>query len=454
MAAPTPVQEANNLATFTVTLGGKSINASYEVLSVEVWRALDRLPRARLTLLDGDPGAETFALSEGPDLIPGVAITISLGYDSATTRVFSGVIQRQSLRVGPGGGPQLVVEATDRAMAMTLARGNAVFAKVTDGEVCAALITAAGLEPKVTASTTQHEVIVQYDASAWDVLVLRAQACGMGVRVDDGVVTVAPPDTAASPVLTLTYGQSIYDLDLEMDAAGQMTPGAIASYGWNPAGQTMAAGKGAVSSVKTPGNLSPNALASVFGVASYVQETGGEMTVAELTDWSAAELTRRSLAKIRGRVRFQGSALATPGCMVTLAGLGARFNGDAFVSGVHHRMADGSWTTEVEIGLSPQGFAVTTPNLAAPGAAGQLAPVEGLQTGIVKQLDKDPAGEFRVLVKAPILRAGDQGVWARRGAGCGDLVVGDEVALAFFNGDPRYPVILASLYSKTRPPKA
>lgn len=459
MTAPSPDQLATSPPAYTITVNGSPLDTSIQVVSIEIWSGVNKLPRARLVISDGSAADEDFPISDGTSLIPGVTLAIAMGYGSSTSTVFSGVIHRQGLEVTRNGPSRLIVEATDQAMAMTLARANAVFQNMTDSAICSQLISNSGLSPKVTSTSTQHEAIVQYYATNWDLLVIRAQANGMVVTVNDGTVTVAPPDTGSSPVLTLTFGQSILDLRMEMDAATQFSASAIQSYAWDPATQTLAQSSNASSSVSTPGNISSATLAQVFNVTSYLQQTGGEMLATELTDWSSAELVKSQMSKIRGQASFQGSALVTPGTMVALAGLGNRFNGNGFVAGVHHRLSEGLWVTTVDIGLSPAWFAETAPRAAAPGASGQLPPMHNLQTGIVKQIDQDPDGEYRVLVTLPLLQA-SQGVWARFGAfyasnGVGANFypeIGDEVVLGFLNGDPRYPVILGSLYSKANPP--
>ena len=152
-----------------------------------------------------------------------------------------------------------------------------------------------------------------------------------------------------------------------------------------------------------------------------------------------------------GRCNSRAARWRRPVPSVTLAGLGARFNGNAYVSGVHHRLSEGLWRTTAEIGLSPAWFAAAAPNVSAPGASGQLPPIANLQTGIVKQIDQDPDGEFRVLVTLPLLQAaGGLGVWARFGAfyasnGVGVNFypeIGDEAVVAFMNGAP--PQMLAN----------
>lgn len=459
MTAPSPVTLATTIPAYAITVNGSALDSSYQVVSIETWVGANKLPKARLVISDGSAADATFPISETSSLIPGVTLEIALGYGSSTSTVFSGVIHRQGLEFTSNAPSRLVVEATDKAMVMTLARANAVYLNKKDSDIISSLISAAGASPTVTSTSTVHEAMVQYYSTPWDFTILRAQANGMVVFVSGGTVTVSPPDTSKSAVLTLTFGQSILDFKAEMDASTQYSSGSIQSYGWDPATQALAQSSSASASVTTPGNISSSTLAGVFGVSTYLQQTGGEMVQAELTDWSSAELLKSQLSKIRGQARFQGSNLAVPGCMVTLAGLGARFNGDAWVSGVHHHMAEGLWTTTVDIGLSPNWFAETAANVPAPGASGQLPPIAGIQTGIVKQIDSDPDGEFRVLVTVPLLQATD-GVWARFGSfyasnGIGSNFypeIGDEVALAFLNGDPRYPVILGSLYSKANPP--
>lgn len=461
MAAPSPAQKTGSVVDFQIKINGNPVDSSIQVRSILVWSGVNKLPKAKLAISDGSAATETFAVSESSAFVPGNTIEILIGYDSALTTVFSGIIYRQGVEVSQNGTSTLLVEATDKAMAMTLARRNAIYEKKTDSQIISTLIGQSGLSASVTATTTTYETIVQYYASDWDLMLIRAQINGMVVTVDGAKVTVAPPDTTAAPVLTLTYGDSVLDARMEMDAATQYAAAAIGSYAWDPATQSVAASGKASASVSEQGNITSEQLAKVFGIAAYPQQTAGTLETAALTSWSSAELLKSRLSKIRGHLTFAGSALAKPGCMVTVDGFGSRFDGNAYVSGVTQRLEEGFWKTSVEIGLSAEWFSATAPQIAAPGAAGQLPPVPHLQTGLVQQIDKDPDGEFRVLVTLPLLQvAGKVGVWARLGSfyasnGFGAQFypeLGDEVAVAFMNNDPRYPVILGSLYSKKNPP--
>ena len=303
MTAPSPLLAANTLATCAITVDGAPLNSSYQVRAVDVWTGVNRLPMARLAISDGSAADETFPISETAALIPGVALTIAFGYGSGSTTVFSGKIYRQGLEVTTKGPSLLIVEATDAAMVMTLSRSNAVFENQTDSQICTTLITNAGLTAAVTSTSVQHETVIQYYATSWDLLVMRAQASGMVVSVASGTVTVAPPDTNGSPVLTLTYGQSIVDFQASIDASTQYTASAIQSFAWDPATQALATSQQASASVTTPGNLSSATLAAVFNVSDHYQQSAGALQVDELTQWSSAEYMKTQLSKVRGRVK-------------------------------------------------------------------------------------------------------------------------------------------------------
>jgi len=461
VTAPSPQQAAGALASFTISANGTPIDSSWQVVSIDVWTGVNKLPKARLVLSDGSASSEDFPISDSATLIPGVKLTIALGYDGQETTVFAGVIYRQGLDVTQNVASRLVVEATDEAMKMTLARHNALYENVTDSDLIGKLIGNAGLGKSVIATATKQDVIVQYYSTDWDLMVIRAQLNGMVVTVDAGKVTVAPPDTRRSPVLTVTFGDSMLDFQAEMDAATQYSDSAIQSFAWDPANQTLAKSGKATASVSEPGNISSAELAKVFGITQFPQQTGGSLDSTELTSWSSADLLKSKLSKIRGTTTFQGSALAKTGCMITLAGVGGRFNGNYYVSAVHHSLCDGFWRTSTALGLSPDWFTTVAPNIPAPSASGQLPPVTNLQTGLVKKIDQDPDGEFRVYVQLPLLQAGGSlGVWARLGSFYAYSGIGaefypeieEEVVVAFMNDDPRFPVIVGSLYSKKNPP--
>lgn len=456
MSAPSPLVPDAELVTFTIKVAGKALDSTIEVDSIDTWTAVNKLPRARIVISDGDPAESNFPLSNLDTFLPGKKVEIAAGYDGKETIIFKGVIVRQGLSIDQYEASKLIVDVTDDAMKMTLERKNALWEKIKDSDLIGKLISAYGLAKDVAATNTVHPEIVQYYAADWDLMLTRAEMNGMIVVADAGKVTVKKPDTSQAPVLEVKFGDTILDLDIELDAATQMKSAAVKSYTWDPATQkVLESGPGTVS-VKEAGNVSSDDLAKVFNIQKFTQQSGATLEKTSLQDWSSAELLKSKLSKIRGSVRFQGSARAQTGKVIQLAGVGNRFNGPVLMSGVHHHLSNGEWLTTAELGLSAQWFASGAENIEAPVASAQLPGVQGLQTGIVKQVAKDPAGEFRVLVSLPLLQDSAKGVWARLGTFYGSNKVGavfypeinDEVVVGFMNDDPRDPIILGSVYSK------
>ena len=457
---PSPLLASGSLTTFSIKVEGQEIPSTFQVQAIDAFIAVNRLPKARLILLDGSPSTGDFAISNLSIFLPGNKVVIAAGYNSLNTDIFTGIVVKQGLEITQTQQSQLIVELTDQAMAMTLERKNAVFGNSTDSALMTTLIQSNGLTANVTATSIEYEDIVQYYATDWDMLLMRAELNGFLALIAGGAITVGAPDTSQTPVLSVVYGDSILELHAELDASTQYKSSAIKSSAWDESTQqVIESGPGSVS-FNEQGNLTSDTLAATFNVTTYAQQTGAMLESSSLQAWSSAELLKSRLAKIRGTVKFQGSALAQPGKMIQLGGLGNRFNGAAYISAVRQRITDGQWMTTTTFGLAWPWFSSETPDITAPGASGQLPAINGLQTGKVKQVSADPAGEFRVLISLPLLGADAGNVWARLSTMYASNQIGtvfypevdDEVIVSFMNNDPRYPVILGAVYSKQLPP--
>jgi uncharacterized protein involved in type VI secretion and phage assembly len=291
-------------------------------------------------------------------------------------------------------------------------------------------------------------------------MLLRAEASGCIVFVAAGKVEVVKPGKSGSPVLEIEYGNSIVSLEATLDAAGPLADGAVTSRSWSHEQQALATAASSKITVAAPGDFGAAELAKVFRLDELRQQTGALRSKEELTDWSAATQLRAELSAVQGKAEFQGSSKIKPGKLISITGVGTRYDGNAFVTSVHQMVRAGAWQTIAGFGMAAESFASRMPDVASPPAAGLFPPIRGLHLGVVKKVAPDPAGAYRVLVGLPLVDE-SQGVWARvsefyASKGFGAVFypeVDDEVVLGFLDEDPGSPVILGSLHSKPRPPK-
>lgn len=456
--AISPLTDSHGVLGYTILVDGAAIAASIEVVSVDIHLAANRINTATLVLNDGNMAENLFPTSDSATFLPGAEITIQVGYDQQQTSVFSGIIIKHSVKISSRNFSRLVVECKDKAIAMTVGRKNANYIDMKDSDILSQLISnTPGLSATVTATTYQHKELVQFYSSDWDFMLARAEANGMLVTLDAGTVTVAAPAVSSAAVLTVTYGMDLIDFSADMDARAQFQ--SVSSHGWDLASHTLQQQTAAPETLNEQGNVTSATLANVIGLSDFRLQSTVPLDAEELTTWAKAQQIKSGLARIRGQVSFQGSALAKPGTLIELVGVGERFNGNVFVSAVHHHVAEGNWITRAEFGMSPSWFTEAT-DISAPPAAGLLPGISGLHVGVVMKLDEDPNKQYRVQVSIPEMSATTDGFWARltnfyssNGVGAFFLPeIGDEVVLGFFNDDPSHPVILGSLYSSKNKP--
>jgi Rhs element Vgr protein len=452
---PSPETNAGSIATFTVKVAGNAIPDTLNVLSVFIEKRINRIPTAIISILDGEADAGKFDASSSATFLPGAELTIEAGYDSTNAVIFQGMITRQTIKINQSVGSLLEVECRDKAVKMIVGRKSLTYSAQKDSDIISTIIgTYSDLSSDVTATTTAWPEMIQYYVTDWDFMLSRAEANGLIVTALNNKVTVGKPDANTTAVLTVTFGEDLLEFNADLNSVSQI--GSVKASSWDYKTQAVVTGE-AANNVAGPGNLSSKKLSAVVGLSDYQLQTTAPFESADLTDWSKAQLIKNEYSKIQGEAKFQGSSLVDPGKYLTLAGVGDRFNGDHIISGVVHTISEGNWTTDASIGLSANWF-TEEPDVMAPAASGMLPGVRGLFNATVKQMNADPDAQYRILVDVPLFDANGKGIWARltnfyssNGAGIFFLPeVGDEVILGFLNEDPRYPVILGSVYSSTK----
>jgi Rhs element Vgr protein len=450
---PTPATP--DVCTLGILVEGQEVSGQFHVLSLTVTRELNRIPAATIHLQDGDPSAATFAVSNADHFVPGKRIEIQLGYRSQNDPVFKGVIVKQAIKVRRNGSV-LAVECRSHAVKMTSGSRSRYFVDKKDSEIMEELLGGHSLDKDVEATQPTLKEVVQYDSTDWDFLLCRAEANGQVAVVDDEKVRIARPATGESPVLRMAYGSTILELDAEIDARSQSK--GIQSRSWSAADQAIVEAQAKEPSVPRNGNISSTDLAKALGADARQLRHGGKVGEPELQAWADARLLRERLARVRGRAKCQGFAGVAPGKIVEITGIGERFEGKLYVSGVRHSVSNGNWETDIQFGLSPESFSQLVDIRPLP-AAGLVPAVSGLQIGVVTVLENDPDGEDRIKLRLPLIDADNEGTWARlatldAGDGRGTYFrpeIGDEVVVGFLNDDPRHPIVLGMLHSRAKP---
>jgi Rhs element Vgr protein len=442
--------------TYKIKVDGNELDPSYQVLSLSISKELNRVSSASLIFRDGDAAKQTFPLSNTSDLIPGKKIEISIGRDGLNQSAFKGIIIKHAVKVKTNGNTQLHVECMDDAVKMTIGRHSQYFENVKDSDVFDELISKYELKSDPETTGLQHKELVQHNITDWDFMLLRAEANGMLVHVDDGTIRIAKP-AIQKEVLQVNYGSSVLDFEAEIDARYQFK--SVNAESWDYSNQQLFKADTSSSSFPEQGNLSSDTLAASVSPDKYDMHLSGFKLEQELQDWTDGIMLRSKLAKIRGQAKFEGFAAIKPGNTVLLSGVGERFNGKAYVTAVRQDIGGGTWETLIQFGLDPQRYTFKHNDMNDAPSAGLVGSIHGLQIGVVVQLQSDPEGQDRIKVRVPVIDDAGQGIWTRIASlDAGDdrgaffmPEIGDEVIVGFINDDPRDAVVLGMLHSSNKP---
>jgi Rhs element Vgr protein len=455
MSAAQTIPAANNASvlSFTIKIDGTAIPQSFNVVSAVVNKEANKIPWCCISILDGNAAGGDFPASNDALFVPGKELELWAGYSATEEILLKGIIIKHSIKIREHSNPVLNIEVKDKCVKLTEGLHSKYFTEKKDNEIIEEILDTYGIDKDVETTTAAIKELVQYYSTDWDFIVTRAEANGKLCFAENGKLVVKKPVTSAS-ALDVVFGATILEFDAEIDARNQYK--AVKSTAWDFANQSLLNVSGAEPSLPAVSNLSNSDLSSAIFNDDYLLQHGGIVAEDSLQGWADAALMKSRLAKVCGRVKFRGYSKVKPGDVIKLSGVGDRFNGDVYATGVRHELYKGAWSTDVQFGLSTKWFAKEN-DVTHLSAGGMLPGVKGLQIGIVTDLE-DPISEFRVKVKIPAISNTEEGIWARMitpdaGKNRGIFFrpeIDDEVIIGFLHEDPNNPVVLGGVFSSAK----
>ncbi len=443
---------------FSIKVNGQALSDAVGILEIVVTNLVNAIPKARVVVMDGSAAAQNFELSNGTDFIPGAEIEIAAGYNGENEVIFSGLIISQTIKANESGS-QMEIECRDKAVKLTAGRKNKIWENTSDADAITDLAGQNGITADIDGLDLQHKQLVQFNCSNWDFIVTRAELNSALIITEAGKLSIALPDAGQEITATYTYGSEIYDFEAQMDARTQYPQ--VITKNWNYTSQEVKEETSTAKSLPQQGNISGDDLSGVLGWEDNSLYHSGNVAEQESAEWASAQLFRSRLNRLIGNFRVQGDHKLKPGIIVELLGIGERFSGKCWVTGVIHSYSgEAAWYSHVQFGLDKNLHSYSFDDIVEKPASGIIPPVNGLQIGIVTQLESDPDGENRIRVRLPTVEKEGDGIWARLAAvdagkdhgWVWNPEIDDEVIVGFINDDPRDAVILGRLYSSSFPP--
>lgn len=444
---------------------GKLIDESYTPLHVVIGKLPNKIAYAKLTIQDGDVAQQDFPISNEEVFEPGKFVTIKMGDVNKVETAFSGVIVKHGLKVKKGRKSLLNIDCRDLSVLMTSQRKNKYFAEeITDSDAIKELVKSYKKDGKKLIGTkevedteVEHEGLVQFDVTDWDFILKRANALGQLVYTHNNTLITTTPSIADEANYVVEWGDTIVDFEAEMDARNQFQE--VELNTWEPSKQELFkedVNKLDGIKLESPGDLDNKTLAQLFNNEGLSLFYHGQLNNGDQKSVVESALIRSKLSRIKGRVSIAQSTLIEPRKTLELKGVGDRFNGKTYITGVRYEFTKNVWKTDVQFGLDEEWSARIYE--AQKNDSRQIPGKTGLYIGIVTQVD-DETGEDRIRVNIPAIDPKGNGVWARMSRpDAGDHrgvfflpEEKDEVLVGFLNGDPRYPTILGMLHSSAKP---
>jgi phage baseplate assembly protein gpV len=409
---------------------------------------LNRIPSAKFTFIASNLDIETAATFPSDDLQVNDEVTFNITVDKEIKTLFKGII-KVTEKVQDGNNINIKIECKDIANSMTLPSTATETNQQTFDDKVSLFTTGLTLNDEMSGKDWGQEIITHNSATLpWDFVLAYLDSVGVFVSIKNGefngVDILKPPPTEK---YFAENGINVFSFTGKSDEIRKIKT-AVLEY-WDPSTQA---------NVKI--EESQEAITENKRVISLNESRFSEATMTRMVK---SILKKSEIGTVYGKIKTFGNLEAHPGDYLKCNKVNEKVDGiSLLISAAEHSIESGCWKTEYAFGMeAEQNYAEnTTRQTPSPQSqVGQTNSINGLQIGVVVQIEEDPNNEFRIKVRIPALSENGEGVWARLATLNASSEMGsyfipsvdDEVILGCLGNNPDTPVILGSLYSSAKP---
>ena len=97
--ADSPMVSGESTVKITVSSEGTALDDKFRVISVLVYKKINKIPYAKIVFADGDMPNGDFPLSNDDSLKPGKTIKIEAGYGQDQESIFEGIVIKHGIKI-------------------------------------------------------------------------------------------------------------------------------------------------------------------------------------------------------------------------------------------------------------------------------------------------------------------------------------------------------------------
>jgi phage protein D/phage baseplate assembly protein gpV len=444
-----------------VLIDGQKVPSDVPIVSVVVDDNLHRPDTFAVTFHD----AARIAVKKA-HLKVGAAVTIKMGREEqgGVKTLLKGEITAIEAEIHAGLSTT-IVRGYDQSHRLFRGRVTANYLNMTYADVARKVAQRAGLKPgKIESTSPTFKQISQANESDWDFLWRLAGEVGFDLLVADGKLDFGKPTEAKSGgagssrrgttgPLELHAGANLMYLRATVTAADQVEK--VSVRGWDVAAKKAVVAEAPAKTSSARNGSSPAEMAKAFGAPPLVSTNVpyARSREVELAAKALAEQVASGFSELEGQAL--GNVALRAGAVVKVGFLGEPFDGSYVLTSTRHTYDvddfDGYVTNFTISGRQERSLL----GLVGGGSAGSSdSRISGVVPALVNDIN-DPDKQLRVRLTFPWMSDDYVSDWSRvaqvgAGKDRGFVVmpeVGDEVLVAFEQGDMRRPYVVGGLYN-------